>query len=452
MAHRLYDPTIFVQSLDSIDRDKFIIATYYLEDTPGTEFIDHFDQLQRLVLEGSTGTWMRVHEETPEVRDALSGRLVGYYEVPAEAGTKKAVIQIAYPTAAWDRNPNFPMMMLGPAGNCFIFSTAFRLLDVAFPAPVARMFPGPKFGIEGVRELLGVPERPLVLHIIKPKMGMTPEETAEQCYRTALGGVDLIKDDEMAGDVFNCGFEARLEAVTKKLEQAYRETGHRALYFVSVTDDVERLQEKARRAVRAGAQGLLLTYSAGFSALKMLAADPEVKVPVLLHVSHMVSLLPSISFTALAKFGRLAGADMMLVPTTWSSYQVASLEEGLRTAYALQQDLHGLRRTWPLPGGGIHPGLVPLIVSEYGPDVVLLAGGGLLGHPKGGTEGARAFRQAVDAVMAEKPLEEWAKDPKHIALRQALEQWGTFERPKTPWGYSSAAFRPRTVRRMGAGT
>ncbi len=29
----------------------------------------------------------------------------------------------------------------------------------------------------------------------------------------------------------------------------------------------------------------------------------------------------------------------------------------------------------------------------------------------------------------------------------ALEQWGTFERPRTPWGYSSAAYRPRTVRR-----
>jgi 2,3-diketo-5-methylthiopentyl-1-phosphate enolase len=251
----------------------------------------------------------------------------------------------------------------------------------------------------------------------------------------------------MAGDVFNCGFEARLEAVSRKLEQAYRETGHRALYFISVTDEVDRLQEKARKAVKAGAQGLLLTYSAGYSALKVLASDAQVTVPLLLHVSHMVSLLPSISFTALAKFGRLAGADMMLVPTMWSSYQVGSLEEGLRTAYALQQELYGMRRTWPLPGGGVHPGLVPLIVSEYGPDVVLLAGGGLLGHPNGATAGAQAFRQAVDAVMAERSLEDWAKEPGHEALRQALDQWGTFERPRTPWGYSSAAYRPRTVRR-----
>ena len=137
MVKRLYDPTIFVNSLDSIDRDKYIIATYYIEDSPGVDFIDHFAQLQRLVLEGSTGSWARVEEETEEVREVLAGRLVGYYEIPAEQGTKKAVIQIAYPTAAWEISPNLPMMLLGPAGNCFIFSSAFRVLDVAFPPTIS---------------------------------------------------------------------------------------------------------------------------------------------------------------------------------------------------------------------------------------------------------------------------------------------------------------------------
>jgi len=445
MVKRLYDPTIFVQSLDSIDRDKFIIATYYIEDTPGTAFIDHFAQLQRLVLEGSTGSWARVEEETEEVREALAGRLVGYYEVPAEAGTKKAVVQIAYPTAAWDSNPNIPMMLLGPSGNCFIFSTAFRVLDIAFPPTISKFFPGPKFGIEGIREKLGVYDRPLVLHIIKPKMGMTPEQTAAQCYQTALGGVDLIKDDEMAGDIFNCSFEARLEAVIKALEKAERETGKRVLYMISVTDAVERLREKARWAARHGARGLLFTYSAGLSALKMLAADPEVNVPLLLHVSHMLALLPSMSFTALAKLGRVAGADIVLCPSFWSSYQVASLEECLRTVYGLQQEMVGLKRSFPMPGGGLHPGLVPQIVQEYGPDIILAAGGGLLGHPQGYTAGAKAMRQAIDAVMQEVPLEEWAKS--HPELQAALDYWGTVERPKTPWGYASPEFRPRVLQR-----
>jgi len=446
MPKLLYDPTMFINSLDSIDREKFIIATYYIEDTPGTDFIDHFDQLQRLIAEGGTGDWMRVAEETDEVRETLSGRLVGYYEIPAEKGTKKAIIQIAYPIAVWKTNPNIPMMMLQPMGNCFIFSKAFRLLDVAFPPGISKFFPGPKFGISGIREYLDVPKRPLVLHIIKPKMGMTPDETAAQCYKTALGGVDMLKDDEMQGDTPNSRFDDRLAAVSEALKKAEKETGKKVIYLVSVTDDVDRLNEKARRAVKNGANGLLLTYSAGYSALKALATDPKVNVPILLHVSHMVALLPSISFIVLAKFARICGADMTLVPTVWSSYQVASLEEGLRAVHALQQQLGNIKRTWPVPGGGLHPGLVTHLISEYGTDIILATGGGLLGHPEGATAGAKAMRQAVDAAMQDRDLMEAAAD--NPELKKAIEQWGVFERPKTPWGYASAEFRPKRIERV----
>lgn len=443
---QLYDPTMFVNSLDSIDREKFIIATYYIEDTPGTDFIDHYDQLQRLIAEGGTGDWMRMAEETDEVRESLSGRLIGYYQVPAEKGTKKAVIQIAYPTAAWDKNPNFPMMMLQPIGNCFIFSTKFRCLDVAFPPTISKFFPGPKYGISGIREMIGVKDRPLVLHIIKPKMGMTPEETAAQVYETAMGGADLCKDDEMQGDAFNCKFEDRLGACLESLKKAEKETGKKTLYFCSVTDEVDRLVERARMASKMGASGLLLTYSAGYSALKALAADPEVTCPILLHVSHQVALLPTISFPVLVKMSRLAGADLTLVPTVWSSYQVASLEEGLRSVHSLQVPIPGIKRTWPTPGGGLHPGLVPHVMSEYGSDIVLACGGGLMGHPQGGRAGAAALRQAVDATMADVPLEEAAK--RHPELQAALDQWGMFERPSTPWGYASAEFRPNKIQRV----
>ncbi len=441
----LYDPTMFINSLDSIETEKFIIATYFIEDTPGTEFVDHFDQLQRLIAEGGTGTWMRVAEETEEVREALSGRLVGYYEVPAERGTKAAVIQIAYPTAAWDRRPNIPMMMLQPMGNCFIFSTKFRLLDVAFPKSFTDYFPGPKFGVQGVRDYLGVHDRPLALHIIKPKMGMTPEQTAAQCYKTAIGGIDIIKDDEMQGDAFNCMFEDRLAAVREALARAEKETGKKVLYFLSITDEVDRLVEKARKAVKLGANGILITYSVGFSGLKALASDPEINVPILLHVSHMVSLLPRISFTVLGKFARISGADLTLVPTVWSSYQVASLEEGLRTVHALQQKLWGYRRTWAVPGGGLHPGNLCHVIEEYGTDIVLAAGGGLLGHPDGATAGAKAMRQSIDATMDGVDLFEAAD--KNPELKRATETWGVFERPKTQWGYSGAEFRPKKVSR-----
>ena len=69
-------------------------------------------------------------------------------------------------------------------------------------------------------------------------------------------------------------------------------------------------------------------------------------------------------------------------------------------------------------------------MAEYGSDIVLAAGGGLMGHPQGGRAGAAALRQAVDAAMADQDLEEAAKS--HTELKAALDQWSMSERPSTP--------------------
>ena len=155
-------------------------------------------------------SWMDVEELTPEVRERLMSKVLGYFEIPATKGTKKAIIQ-RFPTAAWDVNVNVPMMLLSIAGNCFAFPTKMRLLDIYIPEKLAKKFQGPKFGIPGVRKILGVPERPLTLQIIKPKMGMTPEETANQVYRARWAGPIYAKMTRCALAA-NFPFDARLEA------------------------------------------------------------------------------------------------------------------------------------------------------------------------------------------------------------------------------------------------
>lgn len=426
---------------ESVDRDKHIIATYYIEDSqPDVDIIDHLDLIQTMVLQGSTGSWIQVKEETEEVRQRLAGKLVGYYEVPAPQSTKKAIIQLGFPIAAFERNVNVPAMLLSFAGNCFAFPDKLRLLDVWYPKELVQHFKGPKFGVEGIREITGVKDRPLILHIIKPKMGMTPEDTAKQAYETALEGVDIIKDDEMCTEPFNSSFEDRLEAVTKALELVKKKTGKRALYLISVTDEVDRIGEKARKAVKGGASGFLLAYSAGLSALRILAEDPEVNVPILLHPAHMMALLPTISFTVLAKTIRLCGADMMLTPSMWSSTPLVSYEETYRTAQVLATPFFHIKRSWPMPAGGMYPGLVPTLVKEFGPDIIIPAGGGILGHPQGYASGVKAWFQAIEAAMNDIPLEEAAKDMPE--LRAAIETWGVLERPKTYWNYLSPKYSP----------
>jgi 2,3-diketo-5-methylthiopentyl-1-phosphate enolase len=418
-----------------------VVGTYYIEDSkPDWDFIDHLGQVERFAKEGSTASWMDVKEETSELRERLTSKVLSYYEIPAPKGTRKAIVQLAFPTAAWDANVNMPMLLLSIAGNIHAFADQVRLMDVYIPKPIAAKFKGPKFGIEGIRDILNVHDRPLCLQIIKPKMGMTPRQTAAQVYQTALGGADMCKDDEMCSELHNCRFEDRLEAVLKALNKAESETGQKHIYLVSITDESHRVHDKARRAVEMGATGLLLAYSAGLSTLKEITEDPEINVPVMLHPSHMLSMLKTFHWVALCKLVRLAGADLMLTPSLWSSLQTCSVEEEMRASQTLRAPFYHIRRAWPMPSAGMYPGLAEVLIQEHGIDFIVPAGGGMLGHPMGYKAGAMAWRQAFDAVLAGKSLQEAAKKNREFGAAAAL--WGIRQRPRCPWGYRDADFHP----------
>ena len=162
------------------------------------------------------------------------------------------MIQLAFPINAW--HDNVPMMLLSIAGNCFAYSQDLRLLDVFFPEDLVKNFNGPKFGVHGIRKLLGVQDRPLSLHIIKPKMGMTPKQTGDQVYQTAIGGADMCKDDEMTSDTYNSNYQDRLKYVMEAIDKAAQKTGKRMIYICSITDEVSRMHDKALEGRGAGRQ------------------------------------------------------------------------------------------------------------------------------------------------------------------------------------------------------
>lgn len=440
-----YAPEIFKHTFDGIDRTNHIVATYFMDDVlPGESFVDHFSLIQSMTLEGSTGSWEKVEEDTEDVRVKLSGKMVGYYEIPtAEPSRRAAVVQLAFPIDAWV--DNVPMMLLSIAGNCFAYSPKLRLLDVFFPENLLAKFKGPKFGVPGLRKLLNIPERPLSLHIIKPKMGMTPQQVANQCYQTALGGVDMMKDDEMTSDVYNSRYEDRVKAVMEAIDKASAKTGKRPVYLVSITDEPKRMFEKAARAVELGANGLLVCYSAGLGVLRQLAEDPAINVPIMLHGSHMIAAQPRISWPVFAKLCRLCGADLMLTPTFWSSIPMVSLEEGIRTSHVKLAPLGHIKPMFPMPCAGVYPGLAPILIGEYGPDIVIPAGGGMLGHPDGYTAGAKAWQQAIAAAMSSEDFLDYARRPENVELRRAIEKWGYIERPKSPWLRMAPEFHPKKM-------
>lgn len=54
------------------------------------------------------------------------------------------------------------------------------------------MFPGPRFGVEGLRRLMNVRDGPLLCTALKP-MGNCSKDFAEMAYSFAKGGIDIIK-------------------------------------------------------------------------------------------------------------------------------------------------------------------------------------------------------------------------------------------------------------------
>jgi ribulose-bisphosphate carboxylase large chain len=122
----------------------------------------------------------------------------------------------------------------------------------------------------------------------------------------------------------------------------------------------------------------------------------------------------------IAKVARIIGVDQLHVGTVVGKMS-ETREEVAENCEALKTDMYGLNDVLAVASGGLYPTLVPDLMSFFGNDFVIQAGGGIHGHPAGTVSGATAMRQAVDAVLHDVSLEEYAKT--HKELQAALEHW-----------------------------
>ncbi len=428
---------VFTASPEEIDPDSYVTCTYYI--TP-KEGLDLRSAGIYAAAEQSIGTWTTVKTMTERVYK-LAGKVFHAEKISGEAG----IVKIGFPLELFDIEAGISHLLSIVAGNLFGVGAVkgIRLLDVHLPKEYVKAFKGPKFGIDGVRRILGTDKspRPHLGTIIKPKVGLGPKETAEAAYEAAAGGVDFIKDDEtLTSQKFN-PIEDRVTHVMDALDRVKEETGRTVLYAVDVTADYNQLWKNVETALDNGANCVMVDFlCTGLPALRALAEDPSVKVPVhvhrCLHAAMTRNPEHGIHMLVLAKLVRLAGGDQLHTgtakgkmekpgagaPTLLENY---SGVRGVRYINDfLRSEWFGLKTTLPVASGGIHPALVPANLELLGyPDIQLNAGGGIHGHPWGSRAGAMAMRQAIEAYMQKVPLEEYAK--KHPELREALQYWGT---------------------------
>ncbi|MBP7127560.1 ribulose 1,5-bisphosphate carboxylase large subunit [Myxococcota bacterium] len=344
-------------------------------------------------------------EETAEVspdlcdtvffHERVLGRVGEIVPLPGQAA---CLVTISYPGAVVGRE--LPQWISVIFGNVSLWP-GVRVEAVRPSRALARSLPGPAFGIPGIRRLLEVPDRPLVMSAVKP-LGRTVAELARMAEDLALGGIDLLKDDHGITDQDFAPFRDRVRACCEAVRRAQDRTGRRCLYFPTVTAPADEMVERARWAADQGAGGLLVSpWVAGLDCMRALArqtglpvmAHPALAGAFFAHEDHGIAMP-----VAMGTLVRLAGADLAIFPGPGGRFAPAPREVAAWDR-ALKEDFQGLAATMPVPAGGLPlEGVAPLI-RMFGRDVTFLVGSSLYRHSPDLQANAAFLRRLIDEAL-----------------------------------------------------
>jgi ribulose-bisphosphate carboxylase large chain len=400
---------------EKVDPDAFVICRYRV-----TTNLPMKKAAEALAAEQSTGTWTGISTLERPIFEKYGGRVT---DIDGD------IVTVAFPADDFSIEVGgVPQILSIIAGNLFGLHSIdkIRLEDVWFPKSIRKQFKGPKFGSAGIRKILDRPKKPLVGTIVKPKIGLSPKDTARYVYESGKGGLTNSKDDETLVDQIFCPLEDRTVLIAESIDRL-RSEGHKMVHAINVSTSGHQILEVAEKAQAWGANQIMVdVLTCGFAAVQVLAEDRSIKVPVHVHRTMHGAMtrdpLHGIAMLPIAKLCRMCGGDALHVGTLGIGKMEGDAKGDRDNIDACFDTSVGYKDVMPVCSGGIYPGLVDRIVAAAGMNVQIQAGGGVAGHPGGVRGGAMGMSQAVDASFLGIPLDEYAKT--HNELKIALELWG----------------------------
>jgi len=408
--------------LDYTPNDRDLNVLFYIEPPEG-KTVEW--SAARVASESSVGTWTDVSTSVQRIKDTLAPKI---YEINEDTG----FVKIAYPQELFEYD-NMAEILSSIAGNIYGMKDILnlRFIDLTLPKDIIREYPGPEHGVSGVRKLLGVSDRPLVGTIVKPKLGLNTKEHAQCAYESWAGGCDIVKDDEnLSSQKFN-PFEDRVTETLAMRDKAESETGEKKVYMANVTAETNKMLDRIDYIKTAGGRYYMIdVLTVGFSALQTARENSSglvVHAHRAMHAALTRNKKHGITMLSLAKLYRLIGVDQLHIGTVVGKMEggreeVSDIKDAITqdsfngSGRRMPQSWGGLKQTFPVCSGGLHPGHIPKLVEILGKNIIIQAGGGVHGHPKGSRAGATAMRQAVDAVLAEKTLKEYSQEKTELSL------------------------------------
>jgi ribulose-bisphosphate carboxylase large chain len=411
-----------------------VTATYVIETSLPLE-----RAAEVLAGEQSTGTFVRVLRESDDVRARFAAQVVSIDEVPLTnasplPGTvgdplirRRAVLRLRFPLDNF--GPSIPNLQAAVAGNLFEIKElgAIKLVDLDLPGDFAARYGGPRFGIDGTRALMGRPRGAMIGTIVKPSIGLSPAELAEVVTELAAAGIDFIKDDELQGNGPSAPLAERVRAVMPVLKAHADRTGIMPMYAFNITDDIHLLEQNHDLVVAAGGTCVMVCINmVGLAGLAHVRRFTQ--VPIHGHRAMFGAISRSeqlgFSFRAWQKLARLSGADHL--HTNGISNKFYESDDDVLAAIAdVRTPLEGIAPTVPVLSSGQWGGLAHATHAAVGStDLLVLAGGGIHGHPDGVAAGVASMRDA------------WASAERGESVAQALATSAPLRRATETFGHA----------------
>lgn len=414
--------------------DDMIRVTYLLE-TPG----DPRAAAEKIAADQSTGTFTELPGETEALRARHAARVeaVEMHEPqekpswPETAGpVNRARAVIAFPLDSI--GTDIAALLTVTLGGVFAARglTGVRVLDFELP-PAFACHPGPQFGIDGSRRLTGVPEGPIIASIIKPSLGLTPDETADVVRTLCEAGVDFIKDDEKMMSPAYAPFEARVTAIMRVIRDHAERTGKRVMYAfgISAADPDLMMQRHDHVVAEGGNAAVVNINSIGPGGMAFLRKRSALCLHAHRNGWDLLTRHPSLGydFRPYQKVWRLLGVDQFqingIAAKYWESDDsfVRSFEDVTRPIFS------DADRALPVVCSGQWGGQAfETFRRTRSLDLMYLGGGGIHGHPGGPAAGIRATRDAWQAAAQGREAPEACAGSPDLAA--AFRKWGPIGR------------------------
>lgn len=387
--------------------------------------------------EQSSGTFVAVARETDELKRRFAARVTDITEVALSgqsplpgasgnwAGARRFRVSIEFPLHNF--GPSVPNLLAAVAGNLFEIRQvgALRLVDLDLPAEFAAVYPGPQFGWDGTARLAGRSSGPLLGTIVKPSIGLDAEQLAELVTELADAGIDFIKDDELQGNPPHLPLAERVRVVTRALTAAADRNGRKPLYAFNITDDIDRLGPNHDLVAAAGGTCVMVCVNTvGLAGLQYLRARSELPIHGHRTMFGAYSRSPQlgIDFQVFQKLSRLLGSDHVHTNGLSNKFYETD-EQVLASIAAVQTPFLGGYGAVPVLSSGQTAALAGRTYQQVASQQLLvLAGGGIHGHPSGSAAGVRAMRAAWSAALDGVELADRASEVPELA--EALDAFG----------------------------